>query len=368
MTTKTDDFMAMKGAGYYTRATIGAKHVMDNAAGLILDALDRRTPADDGSVFQMTDMGCADGGTSLGMVGRVLKEVRRRCPSRPIQMTYTDLPKTDYSALFQMVHGLTDMETYVGEIDDLYISASATSFHRQIVPAGTLDLGHSATASHYIAEVPCAIEDHLHMVRATGETRAAYEAKGAADWENFLLMRARELKPGGLLALFNFGIDEEGRWLGHTGGHSMFDEFNRHWTAMRDEGRITAEEYRATNFPQVYRTVDQFTAPLNDPASVVRKAGLSLEHVETRVVRCPFADGFEKGDYPNTAAFAQAYIPTLRSWSEPVFANCLSAERPAEDRAALVDEFYGRYEAAVAESPEGHAMDYVHCYLICRKD
>ena len=34
---KTTGFMAMKGAGYYSRATIGAKHVMDNAAELVLD-------------------------------------------------------------------------------------------------------------------------------------------------------------------------------------------------------------------------------------------------------------------------------------------------------------------------------------------
>ena len=42
---QTDDFMAMKGAGYYSKATIGAKHVMDNAASLILDALERMDPA-----------------------------------------------------------------------------------------------------------------------------------------------------------------------------------------------------------------------------------------------------------------------------------------------------------------------------------
>jgi len=362
---QTDDFMAMKGAGYYSRATIGAKHVMDNAAGLILDALDRQPPADDGSVFQMTDMGCADGGTSIDMVGRVLGDVRGRCPSRPIQMTYTDLPKTDYSALFQFIHGLTDTRSYAADIDDLYVSASATSFHRQIVPAGTLDLGHSATASHYITEIPAVIEDHVHMVRATGDVRAAFEAKGAADWENFLLMRARELKSGGVLALFNFGIDEEGRWLGHTGGVSMFDRFNAHWKAMADEGRITVKEYRQTNFPQVYRTVEQFTAPLMSPGPV-QNAGLMLEHVETRVVRCPFAEAHANGEYCDDAAFAKAYIPTLRSWSEPVFAAGL-AGRPAAEISELVDEFYGRYEAEVAAEPTGHGMDYVHCYLICRK-
>ena len=35
-TTKTDDFMAMKGAGYYSKATTGAKDVMDGAEHLIL--------------------------------------------------------------------------------------------------------------------------------------------------------------------------------------------------------------------------------------------------------------------------------------------------------------------------------------------
>ena len=66
--TSTAGFMAMKGAGYYSKATIGAKHVMDNASGLVLDAIARMDPADDGSIFRVTDMGAADGGTS-GLVG-----------------------------------------------------------------------------------------------------------------------------------------------------------------------------------------------------------------------------------------------------------------------------------------------------------
>jgi hypothetical protein len=362
---KTDDFMAMKGAGYYSKATIGAKLVMDNAAGLILEALDRQPFPDDGQVLSVTDMGAADGGTSIDMLGRVLRDVRARCSSRPIQMIYTDLPRNDFSQLFQIVHGLTDIDSYAESIEDLYVFASATSFHRQIVPSGTLHLGHTATASHYITDVPCPIEDHVHMVGARGATRAAYEAKGAADWENFLLMRARELVSGGVLALFNFGIDEEGRYLGDTGGVSMFDTFNAIWREMVDDGTITAAEYRATNFPQVYRTVAQFRAPLDDPSNPVHRAGLRAEHVETRVVRCPFAEDFERHGDP--VAFARSYIPTLRSWSEPVFLSGLSSERSVVERQRIVDDFYGRYEARVAAAPEGHGMDYVHCYMICRK-
>ena len=79
----TAGFMSMKGGGYYSKATIGAKHTIDRATHLILDAVERMDPADDGSTFTMSDMGCADGGTSVTMVGAVLREVRRRAPSRP---------------------------------------------------------------------------------------------------------------------------------------------------------------------------------------------------------------------------------------------------------------------------------------------
>lgn len=365
MSRKTDDFMAMKGAGYYSKATVGAKHVMDNAAGLILDALERQPPVDDGSPFTMTDMGAADGGTSIDMVGRVLRTVRTLCPSRPIQMVYTDLPHNDFSQLMQIVHGLTDIPTYARDVENLYVFASATSFHKPIVPPGSLNLGHSATASHYIAEVPCEIEDHVHMVGARGTVRQAFEDRGAADWQNFLTLRARELVSGGFLALFNFGIDEEGRYLGHTGGVSMFDTFNEIWRELVSDGVITQAEYKATNFPQVYRTVDQFCAPLADSNSPVYQAGLRLEHVETRVVPCPFAEDFKRHGDP--AAFAESYIPTLRSWSERVFLAGLSGDRPLDERAEIVDTFYRRYQQRVAAAADGHGMDYVHCYMICRK-
>lgn len=364
---ETTDFMAMKGAGYYSRATIGAKHVMDNAAQMVLDAVDRMNPASGDGVFRVTDMGAADGGTSLDMWRRVLADVHNRAPNRPIEMIYTDLPRNDFSQVFQIVHGLTGEATYLNEVDGVHVMASATSFHEAILPAGTLDLGFSATASHYITAVPCNIDDHVHMVGATGDTRQAYEDKGAADWDNMLAQRGAEMKQGARLCLFNFGIDSEGQYLGNTGGVNMFDTFALHWRGLVDDGIITEEEFANTNFPQVYRTQDQFVAPLKDPNSAAYKSGLRLEHVEARVVRCPFEQQFsEQGDDPKE--FAADYIPTLRSWSEPTFANGLSAERSAVNRAHIIDAFYKRFEEMVANDPEGHAMDYVHIYMVCVKE
>jgi SAM dependent carboxyl methyltransferase len=286
---------------------------------------------------------------------RVLKEVRRVVPSRPIEMVYTDLPRNDFSQVFQMIHGHTEIASYYPEIDDLYVFASGTSFHQAIFPTGSLHLGFSATASHYVSRNPCNITDHVHMVGATGREREAYVEQGRIDWERMLLARTRELVRGGRLCLFNFGVDEAGRYLGNTGGVSMFDTFGRLWAGLAD-----------TNFPQSYRTVAQFVAPLTDTSNPVCRAGLRLEHVETRVVRCPYATEFER--HGNAEEFARAYIPTLRSWSEPTFLSGLSSTRRPEERARIVDAFYQRYQDLVADAPAGHGMDYVYIYLVCAKE
>lgn len=359
----TARFMAMKGAGYYSQATTGAKQAIDGATPLVLEAAARMPLADDGGVFRAADIGAADGGTSIDMWRQVLRAVRGRAPSRPIEMVYTDLPRNDFAQVFRIIHGQTDIESYLPEIENLYVFASGTSFHEPIFPPASLHLAFSATASHYIAKVPCNIPDHVHMVGATGAVRAAYEEQGRLDWERLLLARARELVPGARLCLFNFGIDEQGRYLGSTGGASMFDTFGELWAELADDGAISREEYASTNFPQVYRTVEQFVAPLRDGPA--HRAGLRIEHVETRIVRCPYALDFER--HGDAAAFARAYMPTLRSWSEPTFASGLSPSRSPDERSRIIDELFGRYEALVARAPRGHGMDYVHIYLICAK-
>ena len=364
-TTSSIRDVAMKGAGYYSKATTGAKDVIDNATPMVLDAAAAIPIPADGRPITMADMGCADGGTSMEMVAKVLRALRARAPGVPIQMVYTDLPRNDFSQVFQHIYGLTDVESPLLGIPDTYFFASGTSFHQNIFPPQSLHLGFSATASHYISEKPCTISDHVHMVGASGAERQAYEEQGARDWETMLLQRAKELVTGGHLALFNFGIDEEGRYLGHTGGVSMFDNFSELWLALADEGVITADEFRDTNFAQCYRTVEQFCAPLLDEAGPVYQAGMRLKHVETRVVRCPYERDF--ADHGDADKFAVEYIPTLRSWSEHTFVAGLSPDRPAEEKQAIVDRFYGDYEDRVRQSPAGHAMDYVHIYLVCEK-
>ncbi len=311
----------------------------------------------------MSDMGTADGGTSLAMVSEALRLARKREPKRSILMVYSDQQGNDYNALASNIFGdASPLDT----IPDCHVTMSATSFYRQILPANSLDFGFSATAMHWLSRKPADISGHVHMTGAGGDELARFRDQGHRDWRTILLHRAKELAPGGRLVLVNFGKDEAGRYLGNTQGIAMFDSFNALWVRFLDEGAISAEEYRAMTLPQYYNTVEEFSAPLTSPDEAAHQAGLRLESIETRVTPCPYRLAFEaEGD---AAKFARDYIPTLRSWTQSTFFGALSPERPIEERRELIDAYYGAYESNVQEAPSGHGMDYVHIYMTVRKD
>src|ERR1700730_8748019 len=130
--------VAMMGGGYYSAATKVAKDVIDGATPLVLNAIRQMPEADASNPFFMTDMGCADGGTSLDMVRQAITAVRARWSRRPIVVVYADQPRNDYNALFRLIHGLTTIPTYLDEIEDVQVLASAGSFFRTIVSVARL--------------------------------------------------------------------------------------------------------------------------------------------------------------------------------------------------------------------------------------
>lgn len=358
----------MRGAGYYSEHTAGAKQVIDAAIPLALDAVGSIDVSASLSPFGIADYGAADGGTSIALHHAVLANLRARMPERQITLTYTDLPHNDFSALFRLLHGLLPGkgELSLQDVPGLFTFASGTSFYRQVVPDGTLWFGFSATAMHWLSRLPATIANHVHAVDASGDALAAFRRQAASDWEQILLQRARELAPGGRLLLLNFCQDEAGYYLGWTGGRNMHATFAAHWHALHIAGLISEAEERRATFPQFYRSVAEFRAPFDDPNSSISRAGLRLERCFTRVTPCPYAARFAEQQDAN--AFARAYVPTLRSWSESMFFAALDPSRSEMERQAIIDRFYDTYEADVRAAPEGHGMDYVHCFLLIAKE
>ena len=352
--------------GDYSACTQGAKDVIDNARALACETIAAMAVEGSGEPFRIADYGAADGGTSIDLHRAAISALRARAPHRAVCITYTDLPRNDYSALFTTVNGgRPGVASYRDEHDGIFVYAAATSFFEPIFPPGTIDFGFSATAMHWLSALPCPVSDHIHMAGARGGEREALRARALADWQDILLARASELKPGGRLLTINLALDDDGRHMGNTGGANMFDVMNRLWRSLSDDGTITASEYRRTTIPQFYRTPAEFHAPLLDPHGPVQRAGLRLVHAETRFTRCPYAARFaEDGDADR---FAETYVPNTRTWSETVFVSALDGARPLALRRAIVDRYFESFADLVRSDPEPHAMDYVHECMVMEK-
>ena len=113
--TKTARTMAMKGGGYYSERTRGAKDVIDNASGMLLDAVDQIAPPRGGQPVTLADFGAADGGTSQEAIRACVSKIRSRFSESQIQITYTDLPNNDFTALFRNLLGFNQesQKTYL---------------------------------------------------------------------------------------------------------------------------------------------------------------------------------------------------------------------------------------------------------------
>ena len=351
--------ISMWHAGDYTTHTRGAKDVIDNARDLAREAIAGMDVEGRGAPFRIADYGAADGGTSIDLHRATISALRARAPCRPVCVTYTDLPRNDYSALFTIANGgRPGVTSYRDEHDGVFVYAAATSFFEPIFPPETIDFGFSATAMHWLSALPCPVSDHIHMAGACGDELEALRARALADWCNILLARASELKAGGRLLTVNLALADDGRHMGNTGGANMFDVMNRLWRALAGDGTITESEYRRTTIPQFYRTPAEFHAPLLDPDGPVHRAGLRLVRAETRFTRCPYAARFAEDR--DADRFAETYVPNTRTWSETVFINALDATRPASQRQAIVDRYFDSFADLVRSDPEPHAMDYIH--------
>jgi hypothetical protein len=362
----TQSVLAMKGAGYYSERTAGARDVINNASQIVLKAL-HEIPTS--RALKIADFGAADGGTSREMWMQVINTRRAMGDDRQIEMLYTDLASNDFSTLFRMMQGMQGDSKHAYQIhnDNVFVHGCGTGFHQQLVANESLHLGFSATAMHYVSVKPLEIPNHVHATGADPTSKAAFSKQAAKDWERILLSRAAELVQGGRFICLNFGIDESGRYLGNTNGQHMFDNFHKHWASLHDAGTISSNEYKRATFAQYYRTIEEFCAPFNDANSPVTKAGLKLKACESKVTTCPYQMEFLKSKGNMTSAtYASNLIPTMRSWSETVFRTALDGRDKAEvDR--IVDAFYSAYEADVIANPVGHAMDYVHIILDIEK-
>ena len=238
----TQSVLSMKGEGYYSQKTLGAKNAIDKTQALIESAL-KVIPKTD--ILKMADYGSADGGTSQEMWFNIIEKIKNSGDERQIEILYTDLASNDFSVLFRTMQGMQGDKKFAfqKEFPNVFVHGCGTGFHEQLMSNNSLSLGFSATAMHYVSERPCLIKDHVHMVGAKENERDLFKKQALKDWEKILISRSKELVSGGRFVCINFGIDEKGRYLGNTGGHNMFDNFAKHWKNLETKNIISKDEF-----------------------------------------------------------------------------------------------------------------------------
>src|SRR6185437_8017168 len=197
----------MEGQGAYNR------HVQrPNAAGaLAIPLLEQAAraieapPAD--RPFVIADYGSSQGRNSLRPLRAAISAVRERVGlERPICVVHTDLPDNDFGSLFQVLR--TDPDSYLHGQPNVYYNAIGRSFYESVLPPKEVSLGWSSYAACWLSRVPTYIPGHFHDLRATGSAREAFDAQAGTDWETFLALRSRELRPTGRLVVVLPAVDE----------------------------------------------------------------------------------------------------------------------------------------------------------------
>ena len=187
-----------------------AKIAIDSLQHLIIDALNNISNSKN---LRFADFGSADGGTSQELWYNVISVMRERGDHRPIEIIYTDLASNDFSTLFKTMQGMGENVdfAYQKEFENVFVHGCGTGFHEQLVTSGTLSLGFSATAMHYVSENLSNIKSCSYGRRIryrvasskTGSSRSSYLSARAKEleWGDLFVSILELMKMGDILAI-----------------------------------------------------------------------------------------------------------------------------------------------------------------------
>jgi hypothetical protein len=342
------DLGVMRRGGFYNRHSAPQHEAAAFAAERLAQAARAAPLPEPGASLVIADYGAAQGGNSLAPMRAAIAEIRTRMPEpAPISVVHTDIPGDDFTALFTLLE--TSPESYLSGAAGVFPFAAGRSFYRQIFPPGSVSLGWSAIAAHWLSAAPAVIEGHIWPPRAEPTTRAAFARQSAADWRDFLRHRSVELRPRGRLVVIAGASDEKG----DIAALGLMDMANAALRAMVAEGALAADEYRRMAIPTYNRTPAEFAAPF---AAAENSGGLALEQGELRVLSDPiWAEYQRSGD---REAFVAACGDFFDAAFSPSLFSALAEARTADQRQRLAADFGARLRALIAANPKAAVCDW----------
>ena len=290
----------------------------------------------------IVDYGSSQGRNSLSPMRAAIEVARARLgPERPIFVFHEDLPENDFNALFEVLD--RDPESYALNTPNVFPCAIGRSFYKNVLPPSHVHLGWCSYAAMWISRIPSRIPGHFFVPRSTGAVRAAFDQQGAQDWETFLSLRARELRPGGRLVVTVPAADDGGI----SGGENIVDQANSALAEMVDEGAITAEE-------RARMAVGAWPRRRRDLLAPFARGGhfhdIKVGHCETNALSDPAWADYELDG--NKEALASKHAAFFRAVFAPALAGALARDSEAERLRAFSDRLESGLKRRLASEPQ----------------
>jgi hypothetical protein len=185
----------------------------------------------------IADYGSSQGKNSMASMQVAIRGLRNRIgPSRAISIFHIDQPSNDFAALFAVLNA--DPDRYVLDEPNVFPAAIGRSFYENVLPPNSVHLAWSSYAAVWLSRIPALIPGHFFYLFSTGSVRAEFERQSAKDWESFLSLRAKELRPGGRLVVVLPALADNGS----AGFEHIFQQANAVLAEMAAAGEITADE------------------------------------------------------------------------------------------------------------------------------
>jgi hypothetical protein len=201
-------------------------------------------------VVRIAEYGCSGGRNSYGPMHMMILALRSRTPALHTECVLEDLPSNTWHQVMEEAPKLT--AAFDGKVQVL---CAGTSFYNQVCSDASLDLAYSYVSAHFLSDsMPLA--SHVLMHESAPGERAAWEAQAARDWENFLLLRARELKTGGKIMISTMSRDSSGySWKAFS--HLVWDSIQQ----VCSKGSLAKREAEALCIPACLRSEAEIMAP-----------------------------------------------------------------------------------------------------------
>ncbi|KAI3431213.1 uncharacterized protein J3R85_007945, partial [Psidium guajava] len=326
--------------------------VKDKIEEAIIHKMDVERLSSTANTINIADLGCAVGPNTFLSVQNILdcieRKYRSQCPNRKtpeFSVFFNDLPENDFNTLFRSLPG-----------ERRYFAAGVPgSFHRRLFPESSLHYVHCAVSLHWLSRVPEELlregsatwnKGRVHYTSAPDEVVGAYRARFAADMDDFLRVRAKEVVVGGLMVIIMAGIPH-GMPHAMLPAGVMYDLLGSALLEMAREGVIPEEQVDMFNLP-IYAASPQEMREI-----VERDGSFSIEAIDL-ANPSPWLTG---------PVDMQEWTDHVRAAMEPLFATQFRNQ-------AVVDEIFDRLVRKLVERSrevESSYREKIQLYVILRR-